>query len=163
MYNALGAHRMRAKRGRRQDKKESVIVSFLFGSQEWLDAYQQAINSSPAYKRAAATWEGDFYFVVVPEMMYDEPFIYYLDLWHGDCRSCALVEEESAYKPAYRLETSDTNWRAVIEKRLDPLQGMMTRRIKLEGDMAKIMRAVPAAKELVNCAASVPTAFPPVR
>jgi putative sterol carrier protein len=48
----------------------------------------------------------------------------------------------------------------VIEKKLDPLQGLLTRQFKLQGDMVKIMRAVKAAQELVNCTTLVPAEFP---
>ncbi len=39
----------------------------------------------------------------------------------------------------------------------------MTRRLKLKGNMMKIMRAVKAAQELVNCCTLVPTEFPSPR
>jgi len=35
----------------------------------------------------------------------------------------------------------------------------MTRQLKLKGDMIKIMKAVKAAKELVECTTQVPTEF----
>ena len=138
-------------------------MAYLFGTDEWAKAYMEEINKSEAYERAAATWEGDFYFVIVPQKMYDEEAIYYIDLWHGKCRDACLVEDESQFSPAFRMETSDANWKAVIEGRLDPIQGLMTRKIKLKDNMAKVMRAVAAAKELVNCATQVPTEFPPLR
>ncbi len=71
-----------------------------------------------------------------------------------------MVEDEAQFSPAFRLESADVNWKAIIDKKLDPIQGMMTRKIKLQGNMAKIMRHVPAAQELVNCSARIPTAFP---
>jgi len=52
------------------------------------------------------------------------------------------------------------NWRRVIEKKLDPLQGILTRQFTLKGDMVKVMRAVKAAQELVNCTTRIPTKFP---
>jgi len=135
-------------------------MAHLFGTDAWIKAYMQVINESPAYERAATTWEGDFYFVISPEALYEQEAIYYIDLWHGKCRSAHLVGDATEYSPEFRMETSDLNWKAVVEKRLDPIQGMMTRKIKLQGNMAKIMRAVAAAKELVNCASEVPTEFP---
>lgn len=99
--------------------------------------------------------------MIVPSEMYDRTAIYYIDLWHGKCRAACCVQDEAQFKPAFRLETSDTNWKAIIDKKLDPIQGMMTRRIKLAGDLGKIMRYVPAAQELVNCATRVSTEFPP--
>ena len=34
-----------------------------FMTEEWAKAFMEAINHNDAYKEAAATWEGDFYFV----------------------------------------------------------------------------------------------------
>jgi len=48
----------------------------------------------------------------------------------------------------------------VIDKKLDPIQGMVMGRLKLTGTLTKIMRAPKAATELVNCATRVPTEFP---
>jgi len=138
-------------------------MAYLFGTDEWIKAFMEEVNKSEAYGKAASDWEGDFYFVIAPDKMYDHVAIYYLDLWHGKCRDARLVADESEFSPAFRLETSDVNWKAIIEKRLDPIQGMMTRKLKLKGNMAKIMRYVKAAQELVNCATRVPTEFPPER
>jgi putative sterol carrier protein len=136
-------------------------MTYLFGTDEWIKACMQEINKSQAYEKSALDWEGDFYFVVAPDKIYDKVAIYYLDLWHGKCRAASLVEDESQFSPAFRMETSDANWKAIVDKKLDPIQGMMTRKIKLSGNMAKIMRYVKAAQELVNCATRVPTEFPP--
>jgi len=136
-------------------------MAYLFGSDEWIQTFMQEVNKSEAYEKAASDWEGDFYFVVTPGKMYEQGAIYYLDLWHGKCRSACLVTDEAQFSPVFRIETTDANWKAIIDKKLDPIQGMMTRKIKLRGNMAKIMRYVKAAQELVNCATRVPTEFPP--
>jgi len=136
-------------------------MAYMFGSDEWAQAFMEAVNNSEAYAKAAAKWEGDFYFVVVPQKYFDEKKIYYIDLWHGKCRAAYAVADEKEKKPAFVMSTSDSNWKAIIDKQLDPIKGMVTRKIKLQGNMAIIMRYVKAAQELVNCAAEVPTEFPP--
>ncbi len=135
-------------------------MAYLFGSEEWIQRYRDEVNGSERYKAVAANWEGDFFFVVNADGLMDQRAVYYLDLWHGECRQACLVSDESMFSPLFRLESAATNWRAIVSKQLDPIQGMMTRRIKLQGDMAKIMRYVPAAQELVECATRVPTEFP---
>ena len=50
-----------------------------------------------------------------------------------------------------------STWQRVIEGKLDPIQGMMMGRLKLKGDLRKIMRYPRAAKEIVSCCAYVPT------
>jgi putative sterol carrier protein len=131
-----------------------------FATDEWAKAFMESINGSEAYSQAAKTWEGDFYFVVDAGEQYPEPVYMYLDLWHGKCREAFATADPSAEDPVFRMSGPLENWRRVIEKKLDPLQGILTRQFKLEGDMVKIMRAVKAAQELVNCTALVPTEFP---
>ena len=130
-----------------------------FGSEEWLKAFEEAINNSQAYADAAKTWEGDFYFIVDPGGSVEEEIVMYVDLWHGRCRGSARVADRSAKEPAFVINASEGVWRKVIEKKLDPIQGLMTRQLKLKGDMIKIMKAVKAAKELVECTTQVPTEF----
>lgn len=130
-----------------------------FGSDQWLKAFQEAINNSPAYAEAAKTWEGDFYFIVDPGGALDKEIVMYVDLWHGKCREVSLVHDRSAKNPAFVINAPESVWRKVIEKQLDPIQGLMTRQLKLKGDMVKIMKAVKAAKELVECTTKVPTKF----
>lgn len=137
-----------------------MTMDYLFGTDAWIQRCREEINQSARYKTVAATWEGDFFFVILPDGLMEQRAVYYLDLWHGECRHACLVADESDFTPAFRLESDAINWRAIVTKKLDPIQGMMTRKIKLQGDMARIMRHVPAAQELVDCATRVPTIFP---
>ncbi|MBC7232948.1 MAG: SCP2 sterol-binding domain-containing protein [Chloroflexi bacterium] len=133
---------------------------YKFGSEEWVKALQEAINASEAYAEAAKTWEGDFYFIVEPGGPIEKEMVMYMDLWHGKCREAAVYEDRAAKTPAFVISAPLSVWRRVIEKNLDPIQGMMTRQMKIQGDMVKIMKAVKAAKELVECTTKVPTEFP---
>jgi putative sterol carrier protein len=86
----------------------------------------------------------------------------YLDLWHGQCREAHVVIGADDKKPEFIIAGSVDTYRQVFSKKLDPIQALMTRRLKLQGDMGKIMRAVKAALDLVNCGASVDTTYPDV-
>jgi len=132
----------------------------IFGSPEWLEAFHEAINSSQTYEEAAKTWEGDFYFVLEPEGVITEPVYYYVDLWHGKSRRAFVVNDESEMQPEFVVSAPLHVWKRVVEKKLDPIQGLVTRRLKLKGNLGKILRAVKAAKELVNCTTMVSTEFP---
>ena len=39
-------------------------MAYLFPSAEWVAAFKEAINNNEAYRKSAAKWEGDFYFIV---------------------------------------------------------------------------------------------------
>jgi putative sterol carrier protein len=132
---------------------------YTLGSEEWLQAFADAINNSPGYAEAAKTWEGDFYIIIDAGEGVDEEIVMYLDLWHGKCREAFIASDRSVKAPEFVISASESNWRKVVDKQLDPIQGMMTRQLKLKGNMVKIMKAVKAAKELVDCVTRVPTKF----
>lgn len=135
-------------------------MAIMFATDEWAKVLQTKLNSSEAYKKAAAKWEGDFYFVVekgdgVPEDVY-----MYLDLWHGEARDAYLEVDPGSKKPAFKLQAPLEIWKGVLDKKIDPIRGIMTRQLQLKGNMMKIMKAPKAATELVECAASVDTEWP---
>jgi putative sterol carrier protein len=140
--------------------QEEVNMAILFGTQEWLDALKKALETSQAYKEAAKNWEGDIYFVVEPDASYENRHIMYLDLWHGECREALAIADENEKSPKYRIVGPFTNWKQILNKKVDPVQSMMTGKIKVKGDMAQIMKMPRAAVELVNCATVFETLFP---
>ncbi len=135
-------------------------MAYKFPSDEWIKALMAEINKSEAYRKSAAKWEGDFYFICEPGPGVPEPVILYIDLWHGEARSAGAVADASEKNPEFVIRAPIGTWRKVIEKKLDPIQGMVTGQLKLKGTMSKIMRFPKAAAELVNCATFVPTEFP---
>ena len=135
-------------------------MTYKFPSEEWIKALAEEVNKSESYRKAAAKWEGDFYFVCEPGPGVPEAVYLYIDLWHGESRSAYGVADESDKEPEFVIRAPVATWRRVIEKKLDPIQGMITGQLKLKGTMSKIMRFPKAAAELVNCATKVPTEFP---
>jgi putative sterol carrier protein len=131
----------------------------LFPSEEWVNLFKDAVNSNAAYEDAAKTWEGDFLFVVQPDSTLKEQAVLYVDLWHGKCRGVAFLPSGETKQTAFVYEGPYGNWVKLIKKEIDPIQGLLTGKFKLKGDMLKVLRAVRAAKELVDTASKVPTEF----
>jgi putative sterol carrier protein len=134
-----------------------------FFSDEWIAAYMDALNGNPAYEEAASTWEGDFIFIGRDDATNEIVMAAYFDLWHGKCRAANKiqdVESMDGITAAFVYDGKVSNWKAVLEKKLDPIQGLMTGKFKLTGDMKKVMRAVKAAQELVNTTMMIETDFP---
>lgn len=132
-----------------------------FATPRWADALRQAINSSATYREAARDWEGDFWFIVEPDdgKAALTRVLIYVDLWHGECRLAEVADDEANRSPEFRIWGPHRNWRRVIERDIDPIRALMTGSLRLKGNMAKVMRNVRAAQELVLCAAAVPTQF----
>jgi len=130
-----------------------------FPSEEWAKLFMEQLNANKKYEDAAKSWEGDFLFVVNPDAELKEPASLYMDLWHGKCRSVALLKPGEEKKTAYVYAGPYGNWKKLINKQIDPIQGLLTGKFKLQGDMGKVLRAIRAAKELVETAGQVPTEF----
>lgn len=120
-------------------------------SEDWWKAFGDKINSNKAYEEAASWWEGDFIFEITPGGAFPNTVRAFVGLLHGKCTGQRVLKEGEP-DPEVEFVVSGTydNWLKVLKKELDPIQGMMAGKLRLTGNMAKIMRAVKAAQELVN-------------
>jgi putative sterol carrier protein len=128
-----------------------------FPSDVWIKVLSDQLNQSESYERSAKDWEGDFVFIVGPDEAYPDTAYLYLGLYHGKSPSAAMVETAEERDVEFVISAPYSTWRRVIEGKLDPIQGMMTGRLKLSGNLMKIMRYPKAAQEIVACCAKVPT------
>ncbi|MDJ0756423.1 MAG: SCP2 sterol-binding domain-containing protein [Ardenticatenaceae bacterium] len=133
-------------------------MSFLFPSDQWVKELMSRLNDSEAYSKAAAKWEGDFAFVIDHEN--GSMTHLYMDLWHGDCRSARELENESDESPAFTMTAPIATWQLVLTGKLDPIKGLMQKKLALKGNMMKVLKAPKAAVEMVNCAKEIDTSWP---
>ncbi len=134
-------------------------MAYLFPSAEWFEQLKTEVNRSEAYANSGKTWEGNFYFIIKPGGALAEPFKVYLDLWHGKCRDVYPVTGPETKKAEFVISGTMETFRQIFTKKLDPIQALMTRRLELQGNMMKIMRAVKATVDLVNCCSLIETVY----
>ena len=132
-------------------------MAIKFPSDEWIKELSRKLNESESYEKSAKDWEGDFIFVVEPDDAYDDTAYLFLGLHHGKSPAAAMIASEDEREAEFVLRAPFTNWCKVITGELDPIQGMMTRKLKVQGNLMKIMRYPKAAQEIVACCATVPT------
>ena len=134
-------------------------MAYQFPSAEWLKAFEDKLNSDEKYARIAKKWEGDIMFDIEPDGALTEPMKMYLDLWHGKCRKAFIIdnEQESELNPAYILSAPYSNFTRIIKSELDPMQAMITRKLRVQGSMAYMMRNVPVVLDFVRCAQEIET------
>ncbi len=132
---------------------------FPFPSDDWIKELSRQLNISESYERSAKDWEGDFLFICEADGAYPQTVRMYLDLYHGKSPKAMLVPEQEAVASKYTLSAPFSTWRKVIEGKLDPIQGMLTKKLKLKGDLIQIMRYPKAVKEIVACCSLIPTDF----
>ena len=128
-------------------------------TKEWLEAFGEAINNNPAYKAAAAWWEGDMQCNIEPSGPLDHEVRFYLGLYHGKCTGVKMLEPGEKANPEFTLAGPYDNWVKVAKGTLDTIQAVMSGKLRLEGNMAKLMRATRAAQEIVNSLQKVKTEF----
>ena len=132
-------------------------MSYKFPSDEWVKSLSDLLNESESYERAAKDWEGNFVFVVEPDDAYPETGYLLLELHHGKSPAAGMLDPDNLPETEYTIKAPFSTWKKVIDAKLDPIQGMMTGQLKLDGDLMKIMRYPKAAQEIVACCAFVPT------
>lgn len=128
-----------------------------FPSQQWANHFKDALNVNPNYKTKAASWEGDFLFIITPDHAYTHELTLYLDLWHGTCRDARFTTDHP--QTAFSLTGPYTTWKQILQGILDPLRAIVRGYLSVQGDSRKIMDYAHAAQELVTTAASIPTTF----
>lgn len=141
-------------------------MSYQFPSREWLRALEEKLNNDQQYAKIAKNWEGDLSFLIefdealieFDEALIEadetltEPIVMYIDLWHGKCRGVEYYDEGTAEKEAaFILSASFGNFERVLEGELNPMQAMMTRKLKVSGNFAYMMRNVPIVLDFVRC------------
>ncbi|NMB75853.1 MAG: Fis family transcriptional regulator [Myxococcales bacterium] len=137
-------------------------MAFDFPSEEWTQAYFNAVNSDPNYKEAGKTWTyGALAFVVSkePSIGLTEEKAFILDLHQGVCRKAWIAGLEEAQKQPFVITGTYAQWKAVMKKELDPIKGMMQGKLKLKGNLPIIVKHVKAAQVLVENCSKVPTRF----
>ena len=134
-------------------------MTLQFPSDEWIKALSRQLNDSESYERSAKNWEGDFVFVVEPDEAYDDTAHLFLGLYHGQSIGAEMLSGADGSEAEFVIRAPFSTWRSVIEGKLNPIQGMMMRKLKLEGDLKKIMRYPKAASEIVSCCAQIPTGW----
>lgn len=131
-------------------------MTSIFPSAEWLKDLEAKLNSDERYGEIAKNWEGDLFFNIEPEGNLKERLTFYLDLWHGKCRSVEYNPAADAHpSPAFTLTASYNNLTAVLTGKLNPMTAMMTSKLKVKGNMGYMMRSVPTVLDFVRAAQEV--------
>ena len=135
-------------------------MAILFPTDEWIKAAMVEVNNSEKYREAAKSWEGDITFAVMAVPGKDKGVFLYMDLWHGDCREAYEIADLATKKSEFVITAPLPVWRKVIEGQIDPIRGIVSRQLKMQGNMMKVLKAPKAAVELVNACQNVDTEWP---
>jgi putative sterol carrier protein len=134
-------------------------MAIKFPSEEWIKELEVRLNASESYAQAAATWEGDNIYVILPDADHEGTSYFYIDLQHGKASGARELKNLDEQAALFKMSAPFAIWRKVIEGRLDPIQAMFSGKIKVVGSMAAIQRTPKATYELTKITGQIETDF----
>ena len=141
-----------------------VNKTVLYPSKEWLEEYRKRLTQSKEYKEAGkgwgVGWNGDFIFQIesipidkisiedLPADLAKELEEYtingtsysYIQLKDGKCKGARPLKDPKEVKVGFIMKGPYENWKKLTKGEIDVTRALLTRKFRLEGDMAKVMR-----------------------
>ena len=122
----------------------------------------RSIDGSPAYRAASADWTYGAVALVVrsaPALGLADPVALLLDLDRGRCRDARIATAAEAAAAGFEITADYATWKAVLQRELGPVAGIMRGKLVLRGSLAVVVRHISTAEALVDAATTVPTRF----
>ncbi|WP_435346878.1 SCP2 sterol-binding domain-containing protein [Haloarchaeobius sp. HRN-SO-5] len=131
---------------------------------EWIRSWRDELNDSERYSEVGAGWgvgfDGSFLFVIEPDGTYDgESLHLYVDLEDGECTAARQVDGENEVDWGFAFRGGYADWKGLIHGEVDAIEGMMSGRFDLDGDMQKVLQYSNAAVVMTENAGAVDTEF----
>jgi putative sterol carrier protein len=129
-------------------------------SEEWAQAFKEALNRSVAYKNASTKWEAGPLALIMrasPRNGYPKQAAVILDLHKGDCRQAHAIPPHQAENDAtFVLEGDFEVWMKVLSGQAQPLPMIMRGKLSLKkGSIMKLLPFTQSAQELINAAQTI--------
>lgn len=155
----------------------------LYPSKEWLEEYCKMLNQSKEYKEAGkgwgVGWNGDFIFQIenipidkisiedlpadlakeLKEYIVNGTSYSLIQLKDGECKGTRPLKDPKEVEVGFIMKGSYENWKKMTKGEIDATRGLLTRKFKLEGSMAKVMRYTRASSIMTNISSSIKTEF----
>jgi len=131
----------------------------IFATQAWLDESASLLNNDPEYAEGAKDYEGDYLYIVEADELQPAPIYYYVDLYHGKCRKATIVTSPTEVKAEFEMSAPYSIWKKILQGELDGNKALMTRKLKIKGNMTKLMKSTKPATAYFKALATLKTEF----
>jgi hypothetical protein len=113
-----------------------------FATRPWLDALVAALNRHPDLARALEGLGADAGAVVEPDTGFPREVAAYGRSAGGriEARLLADADDLLELEPAYVLRAPYRAWKELLRGTLDPVKAAMSGRVKVEGDLERLVR-----------------------
>jgi len=135
-----------------------------FGTPEWAQALEVAINASSEYRNAAASWgvgfNGNLLFAFERGGALEQGLYLLLKLEKGACLAAEFVPGPSRPEAGFTLRAPYTLWREILGGKTLAASAILTGRMRVEGTMVALLKHAGAHRALIHCVSSLDTRFP---
>jgi putative sterol carrier protein len=164
------------------------MTETVFPSEEWFELYEDAINDHEEYNESSEGWgvefNGDFSFKMpdmpgedldfdaMPDDIREEMETYvketdtegyvghsFVQLEDGTCQGARLIESPDEVEEGFMLTGTYDNWVSLIQGDIGAVDGMMSGKFDLDGDMQKVLQYTDSATMLTEIAGSIDAVF----
>lgn len=129
-------------------------------SEEWAQAYREAINNNKGYYNASTRWEAgalSFIMKASPRHGFPRDSAVWLDLHKGVCRAAKSIQPQEAERlSAFVIEGDYATWMDVLGGRAQPLVMIMRGKLRLKkGSITRLLPFTQSAQELIHSAQAI--------
>jgi len=129
-------------------------MAVLYPSQEWCDAWKDAMNNSEAVRENGKNWgadfNGNFVFEIAPGGGLDKTTYLYLEAKAGLCSVARVVDSPIGLDPGFHVTGDYPAFKNVVRGDKDFIEGVVRGLFKVKGDMSKIMRNAKFVRAVAN-------------
>lgn len=130
----------------------------VFPSDEWMTDFCERLASHPDAADIVAALDGTYRFVIEPAGPLEQRHTYDVAIQPGeDGPDVGLVDD--AGNPRLTLTTDYKRWQQLVKGELDVGMAVMLRRLRVSGDLTRLMGSVSSAGPLVDALHSVDTVW----
>jgi hypothetical protein len=127
-----------------------------FPSREWMQSFCAELAAHPEADRVASALDGSYRFVIDPAGPLATQHTFDVRI-SGDLAFDLLDSPVDA--PTLTLVADHERWRQLIEGKLDIGMALMMRRLKVRGDLSRLVGRLDTARPLVEALGQVPTVW----
>jgi putative sterol carrier protein len=133
-----------------------------FPSEKWIEAWRRMVNDSD-YAEKGKGWgvgfNGDMVFHVVGDDRLPEDRYFFAGLEDGEVTGCREIDDPGEVEHGFVLRAPYGDWVAATRGEIGAVDGLMSGRFEMEGDMQRVLEHSESAAVLIDCAAEVETEY----
>lgn len=130
-----------------------------FLSEKWLKQCRETLRDSEEFKSQARNFSGDFIFTFEADDELAKTKRLFLSIQSGDCAEAAFLNGDPLPEADYRISAPYSLWMRMIKGEEDAFSAFTSRKVRVRGNMLRLMTNSGSAIALVKALSGVPIDF----